>query len=268
VTILVTGATGNVGRLVVDRLLAAGAKDVRALTNKPEQAALPPEVEVVVGFVGRPGTVRPALEGVDRMYLAPYLPTVREVTALAKQAGVRQVVDLAGSKDTHWAGIEEAVEESGLEWTHLETGEFMQNRTMWAEQIRDTGTVRDGYPESVTTPIALADIAAVAATALLEDGHTGKAYELTGPQALSRAEMVRLIGVALGRDIPYERLSHEETVELWTPVMGAGFAHWYVDGMATLVDHPQRPLPTVEQLTGRPGTTFAEWAAANADEFR
>ena len=70
-TILVTGATGNVGRLVVDRLLAMGATGVRALTNDPEKAALPAEVEVVEGYIGRPQTVPAALGGVERMYLAP-----------------------------------------------------------------------------------------------------------------------------------------------------------------------------------------------------
>src|SRR5579875_472037 len=182
--ILVTGATGNVGRLVVDNLLAAGATEVRALTVSPAKAALPAGVEVVKGYLGRLETMPAALEGVDRMYLAPLRDTVREVMALARRAGVQQVVDLAGAEGSLWHDIEEAVEESGIPWTHLDAGEFMTNTTIWAEQIRSAGEVRDAYPTAAGAPIALEDIAAVAATVLLEDGHIGKAYELTGPQTL------------------------------------------------------------------------------------
>jgi uncharacterized protein YbjT (DUF2867 family) len=137
----------------------------------------------------------------------------------------------------------------------------------WADQTRTTGVVRDAYPDSANAPIALEDIAAVAATVLLEDGHIGKSYELTGPETITRAEMVRCIGTALGRDIPYVELTHEEAVAQRRPGMG-DYASWYVEGMAQLVEHPQRPVPTVQEITGRPGMTFAEWAMAHADEFR
>jgi uncharacterized protein YbjT (DUF2867 family) len=265
--ILVTGATGNVGRLVVDHLLAAGATEVRALTASPAKAALPAGVEVVRGYLGRPDTVPAALEGVDRMYLAPLPRTVREVVALARQAGVRQIVDLAGAKGSLWHAVEEAVEESGIAWTHLEAGEFMTNSTTWAGQIRSTGMVCDAYPTAADAPVALEDIAAVAATLLLEDGHAGKAYELTGPQTLTRAELVRIIGRALGRDIPFVELTRERAAERLSKVIG-GYAAWYLDRMAQLADQPQPAVPTVEELTGRPGTTFAEWAVKHAGGFR
>ncbi|MEN3263863.1 hypothetical protein [Pseudonocardia sp.] len=79
--------------------------------------------------------------------------------------------------------------------------------------------------------------------------------------------MVRQIGRGLGREIPYVELTHEQAVEQLTPAMGE-YAQWYVEGMAVLAQHPQRPVPTVAEITGRPGTTFAEWAAANVDQFR
>jgi uncharacterized protein YbjT (DUF2867 family) len=265
--ILVTGATGNIGRLVVDHLLRAGATEVRALTNNPAKAKLPPEVEVVEGYLGRVETLPAAFDGVDRMYLAPLEDTVREAVALAAEAGVRHIVDLAGPKDSWWGSVEAAVEESGVPWTHLEPGEFMNNYLMWADQVRTTGEVRDGYPEAAVAAIDLDDIAAVAACALLEDGHEGEAYLLTGPESLTRAEMVRRIGEALGRDVPYIGLSHADAVEQLRPSMGE-FAEWYVDGMAELAEHPQTAVPTVAELTGRPGTTFAEWARRNADAFR
>jgi uncharacterized protein YbjT (DUF2867 family) len=265
--ILVTGATGNIGRLVVDELLAAGATRVRALTNKPEKAALPPEVEVVRGYLGRVETLPAAFEGVEKMYLAPLEQTVHEVTALAAKAGVQHIVDVSGSKESWWGSVATAVEESGVAWTHLAPGEFMDNRLMWAEQIRTTGQVRDGYPDAANAPIDLGDIAAVAATALLEDGHVGKEYELTGPETLTRAEMVRQIGVALGREIPYVALDHEEAVAALEPSMGE-FARWYVDGMRDLAEQPQQATRTVEEVTGRPATTFVQWAVKKVGEFR
>jgi uncharacterized protein YbjT (DUF2867 family) len=266
--ILVTGATGNVGRLVVDELLAAGAQDVRALTARPDQAALPEGVDVVRGWIGRPETVRAALDGVERLYLAPHPPTAGEVAALAAAAGVRRIVALTGVDGSSWHGIEAAVEESGAACTHLEPGEFMSNALDWAEQIRTTGTVRDAYPTAANAPIDLGDIAAVAATALLADGHEGRRYPLTGPESLTRAQRVAAIGAALGREVPYVELTHEEAVADKAARGMGEFAQWYVDGMRRLVEQPQPASTAVADLTGRPATTFAQWAGANADAFR
>ena len=180
--ILVTGATGNIGRMVVDELLALGASDVRALTVDPSRAALPPEVEVVRGFLGRPSTLPAAFDGVDVLYLAPHLPTVFETCRLAASAGVSRVVDLAGHKGAHWQGIEDAVEAAGLPFTHLEPGEFMYNATFWARQIRAGDEVRDACPDFANAPTAQEDIAAVAAHALLSDRYVGESLMLTGPE--------------------------------------------------------------------------------------
>jgi uncharacterized protein YbjT (DUF2867 family) len=137
VTILVTGATGNVGRLVVDQLLTLSAKDVRALTTNPKKAALPAEVEVIEAYLGRIETMPAALKGVERMYLAPLPKTVRDVVRLAKAAGVQPIVDLSSSEADveaagdpsgwHYYAVEKAVQDSGIAWTHLRPGEFMTN---------------------------------------------------------------------------------------------------------------------------------------------
>jgi len=266
VKILVTGATGNVGRLVVDELLALGATDVRALTASPAKAQLPPGVEVVRGYLGKVETLPAAFEGVDRMYLAPLLETVEEATSLAAAAGVRHIVDLAGGKHSDWQPIERAVEASGVPWTHLEAGEFMQNAAVWAPQIRAGDEVRDGYADSAGALIALEDIAAVAARILLDGGHAGQTYELTGPQTQTRAERVRVIGQVLGRELRYVELSHDQAIAQLRPQLG-DFAAWYVAGEQALVTHPQVATRSVEQLSGRPGTTFAQWVTANVDLF-
>jgi uncharacterized protein YbjT (DUF2867 family) len=276
-TILVTGATGNVGRLVVDQLLAAGAK-VRALTNNPNKAALPAQVEVAEGYLGRPETLLPALEGVERMYLAPLPKTARQAVQLAKAAGVRRIVDLSSSNADdeaagdpsgwHYYAVEQAVEDSGVAWTHLRPGEFMTNTLAWAEQIRFAGEVRAAYGDVAYAPIDLGDIAAVAARVLLEDGHIGKKYSMTGPEALSKFERVRIIGQAIGREIRFVELTHAQAREEMIRQGWGAAADWLLDGDAQSVGHPQTPLPTVEAITGRPATTFAEWVARHAADFR
>lgn len=265
-TILVTGATGNIGRLVVDHLLRAGATGVRALTHHPERAQLPAAVEVVPGYVGKPATLGDALVGVERMYLAPVPETAQEVVALAEQAGVQHIVDLAGEPGTAWADVATAVEGSGVAWTHLVPGEFMENATIWARQIRTAGAVRDAYAGAANAPICMDDIAAIATTALLGDEHAGKSYPLTGPETLTRADKVRLIGAALGREVPYVEVSHDEAVAELTPDMGE-YAGWYLDGMAQLVQHPQAVSPTYAEVMGHPGTTFAQWAVQHVASF-
>lgn len=275
--ILVTGATGNVGRLVVDELLAAGVTGVRALTNDPARAALPDSVDVVEGYLGRLETMPAALAGVDVLYLAPLPRTVVDVLALAAEAGVQRIVDLsastapaeaAGEPDGwHYYAVEKAVEESGIAWTHLRPGEFMTNATIWAAQISAGDVVRDAYAKASTAPIDLGDIAAVAARVLLDDRHVGAKLTMTGPEAITRAEMVAAIGAALGRDVRYEELTHEQAVEEMQAVMGE-YAAWYYEGMDELAEHPMPVSPVVEEITGHPGTPFATWAVENAHLFR
>ena len=265
--ILVTGATGNVGRMVVDELLARGADDVRALTVNPARAALPDGVDVVRGFVGRVDTLPAALDGVDVMYLAPHVETVFEACRAAAAAGVGRIVDLAGAKGDHWQAIEDGVEASGVPFTHLEPGEFMANAGIWSAQIRAGDEVRDAYGEAANAAIAQEDIAAVAALVLLEDGHVGRSYELTGPESLTRREKVAAIGRALDRRLTYVDLPHTEAIRQFELAMGE-YGEWYVDGLAQLAAPPPPALPTGADLLGRPALTYEEWARKHADMFR
>lgn len=267
--ILVTGATRNVGRLVVDELIALGATDIRALTVDPAKAGLPPSVEAVRGYLGKPETLPAAFAGVDRMYLAPLLDTVEEVTRLAAAAGVRHIVDLAGAAGTSWPPIERAVEACGVPWTHLETGEFMSNSAIWAAQIRAGDVVRDPYPEAASSMIALNDIAAVAARVLLDGAvHEGRIYTLTGPQTLTRRERIGEIGRALGRSLTVETVDHDQAVADLKPVMG-DYAEWYLTGIAAAAKQDPAPTTTtVADVSGRPATTFRTWAEANTALFR
>jgi uncharacterized protein YbjT (DUF2867 family) len=274
-TILVTGATGSVGRLVVDELVAAGVP-VRALTVDPARASLPAEAEVVVGSLARPSTLAVALKGVDAVYLAPMARTVRRFCELAREAGIERVVALSGSSvgDDHegssgneYAAVEAAVREAGFAWTFLRPGVFMNNTLDWADMVR-AGEVRMAYGDATQTPIDLGDIAAVAARVLLSEGHVGATHVLSGPSAISLREQVTTLESVLGKEIRFHELTRAEQRAQW---VGFGVPEdvvdWLLDGFEETLRHPQVPTGVVEELLGRPGTTYAEWAAARRDVF-
>lgn len=274
-TILVTGATGSVGRLVVDELLATGVP-VRALTVDPGRAKLPPDAEVVVGSLAKPSTLPVALKGVSAVYLAPMARTVRRFCELAADAGVERVVALSGSSvgDGHegssgneYGAVEAAVREAGFAWTFLRPGAFMNNTLDWADMVR-AGEVRMAYGDATQTPIDLRDIAAVAARVCVEDGHVGATHVLSGPEAISLREQVATLGSVLGKEIRFHELTRDEQRALW---IGYGVPEtavdWLLDGFEETLRHPQVPTGVVEELLGRPGTTYAEWVAARRDVF-
>jgi uncharacterized protein YbjT (DUF2867 family) len=179
----------------------------------------------------------------------------------------------AGSGDTtnaitaYMAGSEQAARDSGLAWTILRPAAFMSNTFQWLPQLRAGDVVRAPFAQvraAVTDP---ADIAAVAALALTEPGHEGRIYELSGPQPLTPADRVAILGQVLGRDLRFEAQSDEEARAEMIAAMPAkyvdAFFNFYADG--TLDE--SRVLPTVQALTGRPPRGFAEWASAHASAF-
>jgi uncharacterized protein YbjT (DUF2867 family) len=279
--ILVTGATGSVGGSLVRQLLAQG-HDVRALTRDPDSPAaraLPRAVEVVRGDFDRPESLRPALRGVERMHLVSMggaLTNGPEILALARDAGVRRLTHLGHddtSRDdddpleTEHRSLHRVIETSGLEWTHLFPGEFMTNTWEWAGSIRTEGVVRAPFPRWNSSLVHEADVAAVAAVSLLRDGHAGRTYMPTGPVAIRRIDAVRTIGAAIGRDITFVELSPDEARARWLDVYGEEVTEWFLP-MGRNPETNATVLPDVEDVTGRPGRTFAEWAFEHADDFR
>ncbi|GAA3738819.1 uncharacterized protein YbjT (DUF2867 family) [Spinactinospora alkalitolerans] len=271
-TILVTGATGNVGRPLVERLLAAGHR-VRALTRTPEKAGLPAGAEVVAGDLTEAASLSAAFEGVVAAHLisfngADFAPLANgaEIMDLAKRAGVRRVTVL--KEDVAKSPLDEAVEASGLEWTHLMPVEFMSNVLEWAESVRTEGVVREAFAEAKSAMVHEADIASVAATALTGDGHAGREYWLTGPEVLTHPDKVRTIGDVLDRDVRYVELGGDEIVAEWRR---SGFSEDDIEFfLAMRTDPPEAGytvLPTVEEVTGRPARTFAQWVRENAAAF-
>ncbi|GAA5041350.1 uncharacterized protein YbjT (DUF2867 family) [Thermocatellispora tengchongensis] len=270
--VLVTGATGTVGRALVEQL-HAGGHEVRALTRNPAKADLPEGVEVVAGDLAEPAGLAAAFENVTAAHLICFagddyapLAHAEEIVRLAEQAGVRKVTVLRG--DIEKGPLERAVEAGGLEWTYLSPVEFMSNALEWAPSIREEGVVREAFPESRSAMVHEADIAGVAAVALTSDGHAGKEYFLTGPQALTVPDKVRIIGEVLGREIKYIELSQDERVALWRE---SGYDDETIDWFLMISTNPPAVgytvQPTVEEVTGRPPRTFAQWVREHAATF-
>lgn len=270
-TVLVTGATGNVGRPLVHRLLSDGHR-VRALTRDPARADLPSGAEVAAGNLADSASLGEAFAGVTAAHLIgfgdDYLPLEngRQIMELARTAGTRKVTVLRG--DLEETGFDRAVKESGLEWTDLMPVEFMSNTLEWADSVRDEGVVREGFPDAKSAMVHDADVADVAAAALTGEGHAGEQYWLTGPQALTPPEKVRVISEVLDREVRYVELSREEMVEHWH---GQGFGDSDVAFFLQMRTDPPAAgytvLPTVEKVTGRPARTFARWVRENTAAF-
>lgn len=279
--VLVTGATGHVGRHVVSQLVAAG-HEVRALTR---QAVVLDGVEVVRGDLLSPSSI--PFDGVSRMYLFPEPRTAREVVARAVAAGVERIVTLSsgavtGGFDTDFQlPVEQAVEASGAAWTHIRPGDFASNTLrLWGPMIRKDRVVRYAQPDAPSLAIHDGDIAAVAVAALLEDGHAGRWYDLTGPELLTRREQVAAIGAALDEQVRFEEVSASEAREILRAQGGwgaenadflLGFAEYSAGGTSMAdVDWSKVlvPLAGVAEALGRPARTYAEWARDNVDTFR
>ena len=281
-TVLVTGATGRVGRAVVDLLLEAGVP-VRALTRRPSAAAaeLPADVEVVTGDLTVPESLDAALRGVDAVFLvwtAPAATAPLVVERLA--ASARRVVFLSSPHQTPHpffqqpnpmavlhADIERLIAAAGVQWTIVRPGIFASNALFWwAPAIRADGVVRWPYGAAETAPVDDRDVAAVAARTLYEDGHAGADYVLTGPESLSQAEQVRIIGDVAGRRVRFEELSPDEfraeTAGTWPrPVVDM-----LLDAWGATMGRPAFVTSRVADILGS-ARPFRQWVADNVTAF-
>ncbi|MEV4169212.1 NAD(P)H-binding protein [Nonomuraea sp. NPDC049709] len=283
--ILITGATGAVGRLIVERLAGQGAK-VRAVSRTPGAAGLPAGVEVVQGDPARPGSLAGHLDGVRAVFLHPrtFGESPDALLALARERGAERVVALSAMniddpyelQPSRLRGdrnkeAEEAAVASGLSWTSLRASSFCGNLLQaWGHQIRTGDVVRyvhAGFQEALLDE---RDLAEVAARALLTDEQAGRRLEVTGPHTLTHREAVTVLGEVLGRPLRFEEVSPDHHI---AHLVGIGLPEPFVRAlMARYAAYAERPqhLATgdVEKVLGRPARTFADWAADHARAFR
>lgn len=285
--ILVTGATGNIGREVVN-LLQDGDEQVVAITRNPATAALPASVQVVGGDPSHPQTLLSALRArhdIKTVLISPRAlgdATAGEATAqllkMAAEQGAERVVALSALTVEFGGGyrrfadafkdVEDAVKASGMQWTILRSAEYDSNALAWAPQIRATGAVRSAYGNVATSTIHPRDVAAVSALALVNGAFAQHTYVLTGPQSLTQRERVHLIGEAIGKEIPWIELTPQQAKEaMLAQGLPADVPDRLLGYLASLEQEPGPSSHTVEQLLGRPALTFAQWAVEHAAAF-
>jgi uncharacterized protein YbjT (DUF2867 family) len=281
--IVVTGATGHVGRELVAQLAGSRAV-VRAVTRRPGASAFPAGVEVVKGDFDDRASLTAALRGAEGAFLmsaqavgsAPHPTQDLALVEAAIDAGVTRVVKLSvldGGATEDPIGLwhreaEAAVTGSGLDWTLLRPGRFMSNALAWAPMIARGDTVSIPFAFRPTAPIDPADTAAVAATALTEGGHHQRAYPLSGPQVLTPADELRILAGVLHRDL---RLLEPPIETTRSGMIAAGMAAPVVDAIVARALAGQdgaEALPTVEQVLGRRPAPFSQWARNHAALFR
>lgn len=253
--ILVTGATGTIGRRLVAELRERGVR-VRAMTRDPAAARIEAD-EVVSGDLDRPD---PALfAGVDALFLlSPPGPETaeREPAVLRAAAGVRRVVKLSAiaaddpatlTSAWHRPG-ERALRDGFADWTILRPSTFASNALAWAPAIRAGEAIPNPFGDGAQGVVDPADVAAVAAVVLTEDGHAGRTYTLTGPALITVPSQVAVIGKVLDREISTVDL---DPAALPEPV-AAGARFVRDGGNAVLTDD-------VAAVLGRPARSFEQW---------
>jgi uncharacterized protein YbjT (DUF2867 family) len=278
--ILVTGATGKVGRHLVTGLLAEGGP-VRALTRNPDAADLPAGAEVAGFDPAEPETIAAALAGTTAVFINATAvgAVLADLMSEAARAATRTAVLLSSfavrdngaqpyTIGAQHKALEDVVAASGLEWTFLRCGGFAANTLGWAPMIRAEGIVRAPYLNAATAPIAEEDIAAAAVGVLLGDGHAGARYVLTGPESITQAEQAQAIGTAIGRTLSIQELPPEVFRQAASAHMPAAAVDDLLRYYAQYVGRAAEMSPDLEKVAGRPAMTFAEWATRHAASFR
>ncbi|MFD4240471.1 SDR family oxidoreductase [Streptomyces sp. NPDC058525] len=278
--IVVTGATGNIGRPLTQALAEAG-EPVTAVSR--HAAALPHGVRHMAADLADPAGLRPALEGAKALFLllsgdlhatgASHTDIIGEAAA----GGVRRVVLLStlgvatrpfGPTRIAMRALEDTLRGSGLEWVILRPGGFASNALWWAESVRARQLVAAPFGDIGVPIIDPADIAAVAAACLLDDRHTGNVYELTGPQVITPRRQAQDIAAALGSPVGFHELTRDEAKAAMTQSMPAELADDTLDILGSPSPAELRVSPDVRRVLGRDPRPFADWAARNVAAFR
>ncbi|MCC8482522.1 NAD(P)H-binding protein [Streptomyces globisporus] len=278
--ILVTGATGAVGREVAALLAAAGP--VRILARRPDRVTVRGDgVEVVEGAYGDRPALDRALRGVNSLFLvtnSPTEPDDEHVAEAAQAAGVRHLVKLSmmaveepGADDfitRRQRENEEAIRESGIAWTFVRPRTFMSNTLSWAPGIRSAGVVRALYGDAPVACVDPRDVAAVAVAVLTGTGHVGRAYAVSGPEAITAREQTAQLSRVLGRPLRFEELGLDAARAALLAKYPRPVAEAFLESAERQrAGAKAAVVPTVQELTGRGARTYRTWSADHADAF-
>jgi uncharacterized protein YbjT (DUF2867 family) len=282
--IVVTGATGTIGRKLL-RLLADQGAQVKALSRNPPDAETRPGITWVAADLANREALPGILAGAERLFLLTgnnedMVRLQKNAIAAAQETGVAHVVKLSalGASDHsksvigvwHY-NVERALQAAGLAWTILRPHVFMQNLLEQRGSIQQEGRIYSPAGEAQIPMIDTRDIAAVAAAVLTEPGHERKRYTLTGPAAVSYREATAVLASVLGRPLTYVPETYDQA---WHRLREAGLPPWHIGAQLALASYQRQGAgtgiltDTVEAITGRPPRTFQDFARDQADAFR
>ncbi|MGB6386430.1 MAG: NAD(P)H-binding protein [Terriglobales bacterium] len=278
---LITGATGDIGSRIVERLLQRNIRPRVLVRNQAKARSLFGErVDVFVGDLAEPASMRDALKGADAIYLVNVGPEIPRrdgsVAVLAKEEGANRIVKLSSLDVEHGLAIgawhekgEAAIRAVGIPFTFVRPTGFMSNLLAWAHSIKTEKIVRSSTADGRRPFIHSEDIAAVSVEALVSTNYVGQSLPITGPDSLTFGEATATIAEAIGERLKYQAISDEEAREHYSKVSGsqeeteAHVTLWRAirEGRLASVTHE------VERILGRKPITLTQWAAENADSF-
>lgn len=277
-SVLVVGASGAVGGLVVAGLLESG-EHVRATSRDPRKLSLPEDVDVLRADLNEPASFAPAAEGVERVFLYADLDDPDPLITRLARSGVKNVVLLSSAAVTfpgaeadfngsRFLRIERAVEASGLDHTFLRPGGFASNAARWSWSVKGRSAVPLPYPDAVQVPIHEADIADVAVVALTEDGLVNAKPVLTGPERLTLREQVATIGSVIGRPVSAIEQTEAESAAMLSQFVPEVWVRQIIKDWREAVGTTPKVSDEYTRITGRPSRDFRTWVTDNADLFR
>jgi uncharacterized protein YbjT (DUF2867 family) len=280
--ILITGASGTVGQEVLNQIAQTGQPIRAAFQSAAKASTAPASVETVIMDYNQPETIRAALRDVDKVFLvgpvAPNLPELeRKATDEIARSGVRQIVKLsamgghAATFPRQHQESEDYIKSSGIHHTFLRPNGFMQNMINYnGATIRSQNAFYGSQGEGQVSHIDLRDIAAVAVRVLTEQGHLGKIYTLTGPEAVSNSRIAEILSRTLGREIKYVDLPPEQMKQA---LVAAGTPEWNADGILDLSElyrtgGSSTVSSDVEQILARKPISFEQFARDSASSLQ
>jgi uncharacterized protein YbjT (DUF2867 family) len=285
-SILITGATGTIGSSLAKQLSEKGISFrvmVRSMDSAGSLASLR-GAEIVIGDFNDPSGISKALEGIEKSFLLTNSSAQAEAQQLnfvmqAKKAGIRHIVKLSQlAADLHspvrflryHAAVEQAIKESGMDYTFLRPNLFMQGLLAFRDPIIKKGMFFASVGNAKISLVDIRDIAAVAAVALTELGHSSKVYDITGPASLTHDEIAAILSSELGKQVKFADVAPEEMRQA---ILAAGFPEWQADGLIEDYAHYARGEASiissaVKDTTGKDARNFNNFVKDHASLFQ